>query len=95
MDSLEDFDKTKSLRWKHYFETILIFSCTGAPLNGITLGPRRTDSINRMIPLTDTHVALPNPIRPWIPYKIDPINQMIPLTMIPLSGLHCNWHFNR
>jgi hypothetical protein len=28
-----------------------------APLNGITLGPRQTDSINRIIPLTDTHFA--------------------------------------
>ncbi len=26
-----------------------------APLNRITLGPIQTDSINRMIPLTDTH----------------------------------------
>jgi hypothetical protein len=38
-----------------------------SPLNGITLGPRRTNSINRMIPLTDTHIALPSPNRPWIP----------------------------
>jgi hypothetical protein len=29
-----------------------------APLNGITLGPRQTDSINRMIPLTDTHFSI-------------------------------------
>jgi hypothetical protein len=28
-----------------------------APLKGITLGPRQTDSINRMIPLTDTRFA--------------------------------------
>jgi hypothetical protein len=28
-----------------------------ALLNGITLGPRQTDSINRMIPLIDTHFA--------------------------------------
>jgi hypothetical protein len=26
-----------------------------ALLNGITLGPRQTDSVNGMIPLTDTH----------------------------------------
>jgi hypothetical protein len=43
---------------------IKILCYTVAPLNGITLGPRRTDSINEMIPLTDTHVDLPNPIRP-------------------------------
>jgi hypothetical protein len=35
MDSFEDFDKTKSLRWKLYFETILIFSCT---VTGILTG---------------------------------------------------------
>jgi hypothetical protein len=36
-----------------------------------------------MIPLTDTHVALPSPIRPWIPYKIDPINRD-PIKRTPL-----------
>ena len=36
-----------------------------APLNGITLGPRQIDPINRMIPLTKrTLVRIPN--RPWI-----------------------------
>jgi hypothetical protein len=29
-----------------------------APLNGITLGPRQTDPINQMIPLTDTHFGI-------------------------------------
>jgi hypothetical protein len=38
-----------------------------APLKGITLGPRQTDSINRMIPLTDTCVALLRLNMPWIP----------------------------
>ncbi len=38
-----------------------------APLNGITLGPRQTDLINRMIPLTDTHIALLRSNRHWIP----------------------------
>ncbi len=61
-----------------------------APLNGITLGPRQTDSINRMIPLTNTHIALLRKNRPWILKKIEPINRMIPLTVIPLSGLHCS-----
>ncbi len=40
-----------------------------APLNEITLGPRQTDSINQMIPLTDTHIAFPRTNRPWIPKK--------------------------
>jgi len=45
------------------------FKLQWAPLNGITLGPRQTDSINRMIPLTDTHIAFPRTNRPWIPKK--------------------------
>jgi hypothetical protein len=32
-----------------------LFLLQWAPLNGITLGPRQTDYINRMIPLTHTH----------------------------------------
>jgi hypothetical protein len=65
-----------------------------APLNGITLGPRQTDSINRMIPLTDTHFLVLLPNRPWRSLKNDPINRMNLLTGIPLSGFHCSFMFN-
>jgi hypothetical protein len=59
---------------KTFFEIVVgqkicQFHLQWAPLNGITLGPRQTDSINRMIPLTDTHIALLRTNRPWIPKK--------------------------
>jgi hypothetical protein len=37
--------------------------------NTIALGPRQTDSINQMIPLTNTHISLLRTNRPWIPEK--------------------------
>ncbi len=61
-----------------------------SPLNGITLGPRQTDSINRMIPSTDTHLGWLTVLRqnrPWIPLKIHLINQMIPLTVVSIRNL--------
>ncbi len=45
-----------------------------APLNGITLGPRQTDPINRMIPLTDTHFSINSK------QAMEIFKKMIPLT---------------
>ncbi len=45
-----------------------------APLNGITLGPRQTDPISQMIPLTDTHFGINSK------QALDICTKMIPLT---------------
>ncbi len=53
--------------WSILEESFLI---TVGALNGITLGPRQTDSINQMIPLTNTHSGWLTALRPnrlWIP----------------------------
>ena len=39
------------------WEIIIVWLVEWALLNVITLGPRQTDSINRTIPLTDTHIG--------------------------------------
>jgi hypothetical protein len=82
------FKQTTSLSCNE--NAITSYQIQWAPLNRITLGPRQTDSINRMIPLTNTHTLLF-----WgqtglgFLRKIEPINWMILLTVIPLCELHC------
>ncbi len=64
-----------------------------APLNGITLGQRETDSNNGLF-LT-SHSTKHTLGRKWKSGifqvdKFDPINRLIPLSVIPLSGAYCN-----
>ena len=61
-----------------------------ALLNGITLGPRKTepnDTINSHTFCFADSSKAKQALHTL--EKNDPINQMIPLTMIPLSGLQC------
>jgi hypothetical protein len=53
---------------------VQIFQLQWAPLNGITLGPRQTDPINRMIPLTGKYFGINSK------QALNIVLKMIPLT---------------
>ncbi len=76
-----------------YFNFSQDFNIQWTPLNGITLGPTKTDPINRMILLTKSLFPMKSQFSSWwdclnMP-KSDSINRLIPLSVIPLSGVHC------
>jgi hypothetical protein len=78
----------------------LLWLLQQAPLNGITLGQRKTDSNNGLILIREqtTHKLFVKYLfGDWsdeiiINNKFDPINQFIPLSVIPLSGAKLYYH---
>jgi hypothetical protein len=46
-----------------------------APLNGITLGPRQTDLINRLIPLTDKYFGVNSKQALNVVIKMSPLTE--------------------
>jgi hypothetical protein len=56
------------------FDQLPFFKLQWAPLNWITLGPRQTDPINQMIPLTDKYFGINSK------QALNIVIKMIPLT---------------